>query len=109
VQLAPLHLGVQTILSAEEETAEEEEEDAKVAVAGMEFDGNAALILSTFALVRTHGGGRAAAALVLHIFVSRRLTAALRLHTFCILQAWYYRSVSPVDISFVSQVSRFVT
>ena len=41
----------QTILSAEEDTAEEEEEDAKVAVAGMEFDGNAALVLSTFALV----------------------------------------------------------
>lgn len=46
-----LVFGVQTILSAEEETAEEEEEDAKVAVAGMQFDGNAALILSTFALV----------------------------------------------------------
>jgi hypothetical protein len=65
VQLVPLHFGVQTILSAEEETAEEEEEDAKVAVAGMEFDGNAALILSTFALVRTYGGGRAAVAVVL--------------------------------------------
>ena len=46
-----LIFGVQTILGAEEETAEEEEEDAKVAVAGMQFDGNAALILSTFALV----------------------------------------------------------
>ena len=38
-------------MSAEEETAEEEEDDAKIAVAGMEFDGNAALVLSTFALV----------------------------------------------------------
>ena len=46
-----LFFGVQTILSAEEETAEEEEEDAKIAVAGMEFDGAAALIISTFVLV----------------------------------------------------------
>jgi len=46
-----LVFGVQTILGAEEETAEEEEEDAKVAVAGMQFDGQTALILSTFALV----------------------------------------------------------
>lgn len=46
-----LVFGVQTILGAEEDTAEEEEEDAKVAVAGMQFDGNAALVLSTFALV----------------------------------------------------------
>ena len=46
-----LVFGVQTILGAEEDTAEEEEEDAKVAVAGMRFDGNAALVLSTFALV----------------------------------------------------------
>ena len=43
--------GIQTILGAEEDTAEEEEEDAKVAVAGMQFDGNAALVISTFALV----------------------------------------------------------
>ena len=46
-----LVFGVQTLLSAEEETAEEEEEDAKIAVAGMQFDGAAALVLSTFALV----------------------------------------------------------
>ena len=46
-----LFFGVQTLLSAEEDTAEEEEEDAKVAVAGMEFDGAAALIISTFVLV----------------------------------------------------------
>lgn len=46
-----LVFGVQTILGAEEDTAEEEEEDAKVAVAGMQFDGNAALVISTFALV----------------------------------------------------------
>ena len=46
-----LFFGVQTILSAEEQTAEEEEEDAKIAVAGMEFDGAAALIISTFVLV----------------------------------------------------------
>ena len=46
-----LVFGIQTILGAEEDTAEEEEEDAKVAVAGMQFDGNAALVISTFALV----------------------------------------------------------
>jgi len=46
-----LFFGIQTLISAEEETAEEEEEDAKVAVAGMEFDGATALIISTFALV----------------------------------------------------------
>ena len=46
-----LVFGVQTLLYAEEETAEEEEEDAKIAVAGMQFDGAAALVLSTFALV----------------------------------------------------------
>jgi putative Ca2+/H+ antiporter (TMEM165/GDT1 family) len=46
-----LFFGAQTLLSAEEETAEEEAEDAKVAVAGMTFDGQTALILSTFALV----------------------------------------------------------
>ena len=50
-----LVFGVQTILGAEEDTAEEEE-DAKVAVAGMQFDGNAALVLSTFALVFAAGG-----------------------------------------------------
>ena len=46
-----LVFGIQTILGAEEDTAEEEEEDAKVAVAGMQFDVNAALVISTFALV----------------------------------------------------------
>ena len=46
-----LVFGIQTILGAEEDTAEKEEEDAKVAVAGMQFDGNAALVISTFALV----------------------------------------------------------